>query len=59
MSMKDVINLVNEGKVKYKFCRMGSVFVGLIEESFTENELNGKPFGYLKMNGKLFFRKLK
>lgn len=59
MTMNEVVDLVNEGKAKYKFSRFGNVFVGLLEESFSKDELNGKAFGYLRMNGKVFFRKLK
>ena len=57
--MKDVIRLVNSGKAEYKFCRFGDIFVGIMENSFTKNELEGKPFGYLRMKGKFFFHKLR
>lgn len=57
--MIDVVRLVNGGLAEYKFSRFGSVFVGLIEESFTADELEGKPFGYIRRKGHVFFRKLR
>ncbi|MBR6079910.1 MAG: hypothetical protein IKP60_07125 [Treponema sp.] len=59
MKMNEVICLVNGGLAEYKFSRFGNVFCGLLEESFSGKELEGRPFGYIRMKGKLFFRKLK
>ena len=59
MKMKEVIELVNSGNAKYKFTRFGSCFVGLNEYSFTPEELDSNAKGFLKINGKLFFKKLK
>jgi len=59
MKLKEVIELVNLGKAKYKFSRFGNRFVGLNENSFTLEELDSNAKGFLKMKGAIFFRKLK
>ena len=57
MSMNELIDEVNAGNFLYKFAKKGSVFSGLVKQSFTPQELDSPAFGFIKRkNSKRFVK---